>query len=196
MARVLLDGEPVALPGKSMRKLSTVRAQLELLALRKDRILASLMVDGVPVDLQHTSLEWQRFQEVEARTISFGELGVSMITSVHREALLTMERIQQAGSQVLINDWPAVCRLVRRLESETRTLLLVIGFIDELCSEHVAIDRVDVQSIREHIDGMEALRNRLNTVMEHRDAEELTDFLMLSMAPWVGRLAELLHPSK
>lgn len=184
----------MALPDKALKKLSSVRAQLELLALRKDRILASLMVDGVPIDLQHTGLEWQRFQEVEARTISFGELGVAMITSVYREARNTVERIQHAGSQVLINDWPAVCRLVRRLESETRTLLLVIGFIDELCSEHVTIDRVDVKSIREHIEGMEALRNRLNEVMDHRDAEELTDFLMLSMAPWVERLAELLHP--
>jgi hypothetical protein len=55
--QVLLDGQPVALPGKALKKLSSVRAQLEQLAMRKDRILTALWVDGIAVNLQQSSVE-------------------------------------------------------------------------------------------------------------------------------------------
>jgi hypothetical protein len=191
--QVLLDGQPVALPGKVLAKLSAVRAQLEQLALRKDRILTALWVDGIAVNLQQSSVEWRRFQRVEAQTVSFVELGASMIATVRREARETAARIRLAGSQVLINPWPEAYRLVRRLEAETRTLLLVIGFIDELCSDSAGLSHADVRTIRDHIDCIDELQQRLHAVATDRSVEGLSDFLFLAMAPWVERLAELLQ---
>ena len=190
--QIVLDGQPVALPDQALGKLSSVRAQLEWLALRRDRMLTALWVDGVAVNLQQPSVEWQRFQRVEARSISFGELGVSMIATVQREARETAARVRFAGAQVLINAWPEAYRLVRRLEAETRTLLLVIGFIEELCSEPVSLSAAAARVIRDHMESIDRLQERLHAVAAQRTVADLSDFLLLAMAPWVERLAALL----
>jgi hypothetical protein len=111
---------------------------------------------------------------------------------VHREALETAARVHRAGAQVLINPWPDAYRLVRRLEAETRTLLLVIGFIDELCSDQAGLSHADVRAIRDHMDSIDGLQEKLHAVATDRTVEGLSDFLLLAMAPWIERLAGLL----
>lgn len=191
--QIVLDGQPVALPDKALAKLASVRAHLEFLALREDRILTALWVDGVAVNLQQPGVEWQRFQRVEARSISFGELGVSMTATVQREAREMAVRVRGAGAQVLINAWPEAYRLVRRLEAETRTLLLVIGFIDELCSEPVTLSPAAARAIRDHLESIDRLQEKLRAAAVQRSVEDLSDFLLLAMAPWMERLAEMLR---
>ena len=115
-----------------------------------------------------------------------------MIATVQREARETAARVRFAGAQVLINAWPEAYRLVRRLEAETRTLLLVIGFIEELCSEPVSLSAAAARVIRDHMESIDRLQERLHAVAAQRTVADLSDFLLLAMAPWVERLAALL----
>lgn len=190
--QVLLDGEPVALSGETLESLAAVRAQLEMIALRQDRVLADLLVDGIAVSLPHAATWSKSFHKVQANTITFSELGKHMAETAARQVMELQSRVEEMSTVVLINEWANVQLLMQEMEFELRTLLIVISFLHELCGTVLAGIQLDDQSLTDHLDKLGMIRSRLLAAQQGRDEFALSNVLELRLAPWLYQLGRYL----
>jgi hypothetical protein len=190
--QVLLDGEPVALSGETLESLAAVRAQLEMIALRQDRVLADLLVDGIAVSLPHAAAWSKSFRKVQANTITFSELGKHMAETAARQVTELQGRVEDISTVVLINEWPNVQLLLQEMEFELRTMLIVISFLHELCGPVLAGIRLEGQSLTDHLDKLGMIRSRLLAAQQTRDEFAISNTLELRLAPWLYQLGKFL----
>src|SRR5438132_6396451 len=59
--QVILDGQPLEIPGHARESLAAVRAYLESLALQRNRVVATFTVDGVAINVQKAAIEFKEF---------------------------------------------------------------------------------------------------------------------------------------
>src|SRR5690242_17056925 len=103
--QITLDGQPLALPGKQSRSLNAIRAHLERLALKRNRVLFSLIVNGTPVGVGDSLVNIKSFHKINARTISFGQLGYQLVAVAADQVNTLHERVERLALQVMINSW-------------------------------------------------------------------------------------------
>ncbi len=182
----------MALSGDSLESLAAVRAQLEMIALRQDRVLADLLVDGIAVSLPHAATWSKSFSKVQANTITFSELGKHMAETASHQVMELHKRVEDTSTLVLINEWPNVQLLMQEMEFELRTLLIVISFLHELCGAVLSEVRLDDQSMTDHLDRLGMIRSRLLAAQQARDEFALSNVLELRLAPWLYQLSRFL----
>src|SRR5690242_11014665 len=100
-----MDGQPLALATSQSRSLRAIRAHLEAAALKRQRVLFSLTVNGIPISLGESLSPFKTFHKIVARTISFGQLPLQLISVAADQVNTLHERVQRMSLQVMINDW-------------------------------------------------------------------------------------------
>jgi hypothetical protein len=72
---IMLDGQPLPIPHGIKDSVTSLLSFLETEAMQRGRILASVLVDGMPVDVLLANNATMGFQRVAAATMSPLELG-------------------------------------------------------------------------------------------------------------------------
>jgi hypothetical protein len=191
--QVFLDGQRIELPGRTLESLAAVRAQLELIALRQDRVLAALAVDGVIIPAPQAVPLDKNFRQVQAQTISFQELGQHMAAVACKQVQALQARVEAAAALVLINEWPGAQRLASELEAGLRAMLILISFMHELCGNQLAELTLDRRPLAHHLERLGHIRHRWEVSEAQQDLFALSDVLVQYLAPWLQRLGQYLE---
>ncbi len=186
---VLLDGHAISLPDETLQSLSTVRAQLELMALRQERVLSALMVDGSSLDLQQAPPANLDFRQIHGLTISLVSLRCQIASTALRHAESLHKRAEALIPLVLINEWDPMCALTTQLKGDFQTLISLLGFLRELDD-----DTAPCQPLVDHWESAHIISARWASVEEQKDLIALSDWLEYSVAPWLRKLANHLKP--
>src|SRR4051812_23960769 len=101
--QVTLDGQPLDFPSPHARSLQAIRAHLETVALKRQRILYSLTVNGAPVSLADSISPFKTFHKIVGRTIGFSQLGFQLIEVASDQVNALHERVEHLSLQVMIN---------------------------------------------------------------------------------------------
>lgn len=133
--RVLLDGSAIAMPSAQWQSFSTLLSHLKMTALRKRRVLASVMVDDRPLKLGSAD-EWSGdWQEIKATSISFGVLSRRLIASAVANLHVMRTSIDKAVLQIMINEPGSLERSWLRWHPDLRNTLAVFNLLRQLWHE-------------------------------------------------------------
>jgi hypothetical protein len=130
--RVDLDSEITTWPGSSLQSLAAIFVHLEKLAVRQNQAAGTLW-DNENVAKLHELLSGRQLAD-SARNggLSFRELGRQIIETAKAQVQVLQTRACEVQSLILINDWPVAKRLWIPLQSECRTPLYELNFIEDL----------------------------------------------------------------
>ncbi len=187
-SKILLDGKKVEIPANAMHSLAEVRAHLELLALRQDRVLASLTVDGQPISLTQVSGVKEGFSLVQAFSIGFAELAESVASTTRLQVCELKSKVDSAVTLVLINPWGPVHQQLKQLEGELRTLLVVLHFLQELTGSPMTNILFGNRTLLEHLSEFLAIINCLDQAETQQNVITLSDVLENKLSPWLQTL--------
>ncbi len=190
--QVLLDGQLVRLPGRVLKSLAAVRAQLELMALRQERVLAALSVDGEAVSLPLAAAWSKDFRQVQAQTVSLVDLGRHMAAIARKQVDGLEARADSAAAVVLINEWASVSPLLDEFDADLQSVLLVISFLHELCGRRLAEMQLGGRNFPGHLDRLSAIRVALERARRRHDLWAISDILNQQLAVWLRGLGRYL----
>ena len=187
-SKILLDGKKVEIPANSMQSLAEVRAHLELLALRQDRVLASLTVDGEPISLSQVSCVKGGFSLVQAFSIGFSELAESVASTTRLQVCELKSKVDNAVTLVLINPWGPALKYLTQVEAELRTLLVVLHFLQELTGSPMMNIQFGNRTLLEHLSEFLSIINCIDQAEIQQDVITLSDVLENKLSPWLQTL--------
>lgn len=190
---VLMDGKPVQVPESSLDSFSALRAQLEVIALRQNRVLADVCLDGVAIQADQAKLPLDGTHQVQAQTISFQELGLQMTQTALRQSDHLEIRAEQALTRVLINESAQAWELMRSLDAEIRPLLVLTSFMQELRGARLIELGVDPARFAQHLEKMQKIRAAWNHLESRQDVIALSDLIEQQLLPWVVQLGVYLR---
>lgn len=189
--QVTLDGETVKLPSAS-GSLNSVRCLLETLALEKQRLLFTLVVDGVPASLSPPPGDQTGFLRVDAESIPLGELPLLLLTSAQQQAERIRADLEKALTLVLINDQSTAREiwwdLARQLKEPILTLSLMPESVCKLCST-VSFARLRQWQLQQ----IAVIVREVNATCETGDSIGLSDALERRVLPWLQKLSDLIQ---
>lgn len=188
-----MDGKPVLLPESSCDSFSSLRAQLEMIALRQNRVLADVSVDGVVVPAGHDKLSLAGNHQVKAQTISFQELGLQMAQTALRQTDQLEVHVEQALTRVLINEPAAAWKLMNDLDAELRPLLILVNFIQELRGTSLFQIETDPDCLGKHLEKISSIRAAWSHLEDRQEVLALSDLIEQQMLPWVVQLGVYLR---
>jgi hypothetical protein len=132
-AVVKLDGATIAVPGER-RSFEAIRAYLESIALRQQRLVCWLCVDGEQVNLTQPRIGREPFACVEAETMALSDVPLQLIKAALHQTETVRERILRAVERVLINDTRRARELWWALSTALKEPLLTLSLLPEtLC---------------------------------------------------------------
>jgi hypothetical protein len=190
---ILLDGQPVVLPTPAFSSLNQVRRHLELIALRQNRILARLRVDGIDLNLQSGEWEDSPFQSVQATTLTFRELYHKLLTTVQGQVSRLHRRVETTADQILINDWEGVKCLVRELLLEVRSPLVILSFLPELGGVALEAQSAKRPTLTEQMAQLTEIWQHLERCKATQDGGAVFDVLTQKLSPWLRQLNDFLN---
>lgn len=130
--RVDLDSEITTWPGSSLQSLAAVFVHLEKLAVRQNQTAGSLW-ENENVAKLHELLSGRQLADASRNGgLSFRELGRQIIETAKAQVQVLQTRACEVQSLILINEWPVAKRLWNPLQSECRTPLYELNFIEDL----------------------------------------------------------------
>jgi hypothetical protein len=133
--RVLLDGSVLTVPTEHRHSLATLLSHLELTALRRQRVLASLTIDDQPVRIAESgesedfSEDWR---EIKATSISFGNLSRRLIGSATVNLQALRNGVEQAVLEVMINEPKILEPIWSRWHPDVLNTLAVFNLLRQL----------------------------------------------------------------
>jgi len=186
--QVLLDGKAIEIPVSASQSLSEVRAHLELIALRQDRVLASLTVDGKAISLSQVSGMKGEFCLVQAFSIGFAELAQSVAITTRLQVCELKSKVDAAVTLVLINPWTPALQHLKQLEAELRTLLVVLHFLQELTGSPMMNIQFGNRTMLEHLSEFLSIINSIDHAESKQNLILLSDVLENKLSPWLNTL--------
>jgi len=190
--QVILDGRELQVPEQARNSFPAIRSYLEALALRQERVLAVLYVDGYPVRVEVEFAEPCDFQRVQAQTISFAELSRQLIETASAQVGELQNQVEAAAMQVMINDWPAVEKLWRDWVPAFLSPILIVKSLRDLCGSRIDELRIGRKTLAEHLAEFGPLWKRIERTFEQRDVLELSNALEQLLGPWLEGLRNFL----
>ncbi|MCF7668393.1 MAG: hypothetical protein K9N48_01290 [Verrucomicrobia bacterium] len=186
--KVIMDERPVNLPPRCMKSVALIKTELEILAIRRKRVLARLLIDGVEVDMSAPTHVADDFSTVEAETVGFNDFRNDLILIARRRILKLQLELDRLVPLVLINDWLHAETLVHDWLVGFRNVIVLVAFLPELIEDE-AMDKERLSMfLTRHAGSWKAVVAELSDVLEDKDTEELSDFLALELSKWVGEL--------
>lgn len=130
--RVEMDSEITTWPGSSLQSLATVFVHLEKLAVRQNQAAGSIW-ENENVAKLHDLLSGRQLPDTARNGgLSYRQLGRQIIETAKAQVQALERRASEVQSLILINDWAVAKRLWNPLQSECRTPLYELNFIEDL----------------------------------------------------------------
>jgi hypothetical protein len=187
VVEVKLDGVLVEIPAER-HSFAAIRSYLESLALKQQRILCALNVDGDPVNLIEPRRTSKPFATIEGETMSLNEVPAQLISAALQQTVKVRTQVQSAIELVLIND----CRNARELWWSLATALKEPLLTLSLLPENVCTPTNGSASIMQLRKWqLEQLGCVIQDVDDSCDAEDptvLSDALEKRALPWLDKL--------
>jgi hypothetical protein len=192
--KVTLDGQTVELPLRSRASLAAVRAQLELLALRRERVLYSLVVDGAPVNLAQPCAVRRGFRQVTACSVSFEQRGLQILATATERLEHLCGRVEALALLVVINEPAVAQRLWWEMLPEIKEPLLLLSFLPELVGKFPAGTAILAPPLVGHVHRLGVILHELDLICARFDTLELSNALDHRLLPWLRQLTQSLKP--
>ena len=188
---ITLDGFPVTLP-LEYQSLSAIRCYLEMLALEKQRILCSLSIDDVPVNLALPLINASGFYRVDAETIPLEEKSLFLLKTALQQADQARECVEIAVTLVLINDARVARELWWNLARQLKEPVLTLSLLpDDACGP--ANGRASLTQLRKwQLEQIAIIIKDVDAVCHSEDTIPLSNALENRVLPWVRNLIELI----
>ena len=187
MVAVKLDGQAVEVPAER-RSFAAIRSHLESLALKNQRILCALCVDGEPVNLIEPRRTAKPFTSIEGETMSLDQVPAQLISAALQQTTNVRTQVQSAVELVLINDSRYARELWWSLAITLKEPLLTLS----LLPENIYLPAAGCASPRQlHAWQLEQLGCVIQDVENSCDAEDpavLSDALEKRALPWLDKL--------
>jgi hypothetical protein len=185
---ITLDGKPVQLEPPAMDSLASIRAQLEVIALRKERVLSALRVDGIEISLAHTPTHFPQFHSVEAVTMSLADYSRLLLRRVLDQVHALRRRLEAMVLQVMINEWPAIDWLWRGLQADLQAPLIKLSYLHDFYGPPSQVPQQGLTTLHTHWQTFRSIWQRLEEIYVLKDKLALSDALELDLLPWVSEL--------
>lgn len=188
---VKLDGLTVEIPPER-HSLSGICAYLESMALRRQRILCSLVVDGEPLDLTQPSNRVKTFSNIEAETMGLNDVPVQLIKAALQQTIFVREHVQAAVELVLINEGQSAKELWWELSLALKEPLLTLSLLPEGICGHSEGQASLMQLRKWQLQQLGSVIEDVNKVCECDNPLLLSDVLEIRVLPWLENLQDFL----
>jgi hypothetical protein len=189
---ISLDGKPIEVMPNALESLASIRAQLELMALRQDRVLSGLSVDGIEVSLLHPPDWASPFHTIAGRTISLHDYSQQLLLRVLQQVDQVCHRTEELVLLVLINEWPAMDWLWRTLQSDIQAPMVKLGLLQEFLNLQPQSADTPANQLGLFWREFRATWHRLDEVYLRQDKLALSDALEQDLLPWLNNLRRCL----
>jgi hypothetical protein len=191
--QITLDGQPVALGGKQSRSLQSIRSHLERVALKRQRVLFSLTINGAPVSLAESLSPFKTFHKIAARTIGFDQLGYQLVAVAADQVNSLHERIERLALQVMINDWPKAEALWWQLMPEVKDPLLTLSFVPPSVEMLPHGEEIGAKALKRFTLDLVKILEDIEDILTRKELLELSDALENQLLPWLRGLGHCLY---
>jgi len=188
---VKLDGLCVEIPPER-RSLSGICAYLESMALQRQRILCSLIVDGEPINLTQPPSGAKNFTNIEAETMGLHDVPVQLVKAALQQTIFVREQVQTAVELVLINEVERAKELWWELSLALKEPLLTLSLLPEgICGPGEG--QASLMQLRKwQLQQLGAVIQDVNNACEWDNATVLSDALEIRVLPWLEKLQDFL----
>jgi len=186
-----LDGVTVELPSER-RSLAAIRSYLEAFALRHQRILCALYVDGEPVDLAHPGNPQEPFSTVEGESMSLEEVPMQLIRAALNQTDAARARVQSAVDVALINDAPFARELWWNLAPALKEPLLTLALLPDRAFERLEGAASPTQLGKWQLQQLGWIMRDVDNACMADDPATLSECLESRVLPWLNKLHETL----
>lgn len=184
---VKLDGVVVDVPAER-RSFAAIRSHLEALALKNQRILCALCVDGETVNLLEPRPGTRPFSSIEGETMGLSQVPAQLVSAALQQTTNVRSQVQAAVELMLINDSRHSRELWWSLAITLKEPLLTLS----LLPENIFFPANGSASPRQlHQWQLEQLGGVIQDVDNSCDAEDpaaLSDALEKRALPWLDKL--------
>lgn len=189
---ITLDGKPIDFMSDALESLTSIRAQLERIALRQERVLCGLSVDGVEISLLHPP-EWPSpCQTIAGRTISLQDYSQQLLLRILQQIHQVCHRTEELVLLVLINEWPAIEWLWRTLQSDIQAPMVKLGLLQEFINLRIQTTSIPANQLTVFWREFRSIWHRLETVYSQQDKFVLSDALEQDLLPWLNNVRSCL----
>ncbi len=189
---VLLDGSPVEIPSERY-SLNSIRCYLEMLCLEKQRVLCSLSVDGLRVNLALPSASSGKFARIESESIALDESALLILKTALQQAEHAREAVEAAFTLVLINNHKVARELWWNLARQLKDPILTLSLLpDGACGP--ANGRASLRQLRKwQLEQIAAIIRDVDAVCSTDDTIQISNILENRVLPWLQKLNELIQ---
>jgi hypothetical protein len=191
--QITLDGQPVAISGKEGRSLHAIRSHLERVALKRQRVLFSLTINGTPVSLGESLSPFKTFHKIAARTIGFNQLGFQLVAVAADQVNSLHERVERLSLQVMINDWPKAEQLWWDLMPELKDPLLTLSFVPPSAEALPHGADIGEKALKRFTLDLVKILEEIEGILTRKELLELSDALENQLLPWLRGLGHCLY---
>jgi hypothetical protein len=186
-----LDGMPVKLPS-NRDSLNAIRCFLEALALKNQRILHTLCVDGELVNLAAPMIHRGEFSRIAAETSALEDTSVLLLETALQQIAHTRECVETAVTLVLINDMRTAREIWWNLAGQLKEPVLLLSLLPEnLCGQ--ADGGTSPAQLRKwQLEQIGGIIRRIDQSCQSGDTIELSNALENLALPWLQKLSELI----
>jgi len=189
---VKLDGALIAIPSER-RSFNAIRAYLESLALRQQRILCWLSVDGEAVNLTQPRTVTGPFSQIEAETMNLSEVPLQLIKAALLQTDIARSRVQTAVELVLINDGCRARELWWTISTMLKEPLLTLSLLPETIFGR-GNSRAPLLQLRKwQLQQLGGVIKDVDNVCDSEDTLLLSEALEERVLPWLNKLHDSLE---
>lgn len=193
--RVVLDGQPVAVPAER-RSINAIRCYLETLAMERQRVLFTFTVDDEPE--KNASGCGKNFTgiRVEGETVDLTEMPLRLIQTALQQTSDAQAEVESAVSVVLINGGRPAQELWWNLTRKLKDPLLTLSLLPEGLFGPVNGAASPLQLRRWQLEQLAAIIRDVDAACWSTDPVVLSNALESRVLPWLATLQQsitLLH---
>jgi hypothetical protein len=187
-----LDGEIVALPGRSIESMLGIFAHLESLSARRGR---NAGIPAPPMKEPHGAPQLlPKPEALLTQRISFRELGRQVIRTAQGQVRVLRSRIEEMHSLVLINKWTVAEKLWQEFLPDCKTPLYELNILEELWGIHPERLEVEGWTLTRHWQQFVLIQAEVEVLLARRQSLlQLSDTLEAQLGVWLKRFDEILE---
>ena len=190
--QVTLDGQPTEVPEPMWNSLVAVYTHLESIVLRRNALLVSLMVDGIPIRLEKPMVPLRLFRRVEAYTARFDDFAIHLVPSLQRKLQQLHQRMVVAAELAIINEWPATVRLWWDLLPDLKEPLLILNLLARLPMPGGGMEPNYTELLKQCDARLNVILREMDKVVAAQEPLMLSDLLEQQLCPWLRELEQAL----
>ena len=184
---IKLDGLIVDVP-PTRRTFAAIRSYLESLALKNQRILCALSVDGEPANLIEPRRSSKPFVRMDGETMSLSQVPAQLISAALQQTVNVRAQVQSAVELVLINDSRRARELWWSLAITLKEPLLTLSLLPENIFTPAAGSASAVQLHKWQLEQLGCVIRDVDDSCDAEDPAVLSDALEKRALPLLDKL--------